>query len=116
MAARWAGLRAISAPTDREALRVATSNSPNARSRRIRSSTAACEWSEVTITAYWSRKASGPPAACIRRSICRSAAAIEVTCACGPFLCDQASLSGSENSMKSNRSFSTRNAPTQPVC
>ena len=31
--------------------------------------------------------ASGPPAACISRSIWRSAAAIEVTCACGPVAC-----------------------------
>ena len=85
-----------------------TSKPSNARKRSISSSTWDCEWSEQTITAWSSRNASGPPAACIRRSICWSAAASDVTCASGPCLCECVSLSGSDSSRKSNRSCSTR--------
>ena len=86
MAERCAGLSASSAPTDaaRSAWRHGSRRAPGRD--RIRSSTIACEWSEVTITACSSRNRSGPPAACISRSSWRSAAAIEVTCACGPLL------------------------------
>ena len=55
-----------------------------------------------------------PPPACIMRSIARSASTIELVCAYGPYRCECVSLSGSDSSMKSNRSFSTMCAATQP--
>ena len=76
--------------------------------RSISSSTWDCEWSEHTITAWSSRNASTPPAACMTRSSWRSAAASEVTCASGPCRCECVSLSGRESRRKSNRSCSTR--------
>ena len=85
-----------------------TAKPSNARKRSISCSTCDCEWSEQTITACSSRNASGPPAACISRSICLSAWASETTWANGPFLCECVSLSGSESSRKSNRSCSIR--------
>ena len=88
----------------------------NARNRSISHSTLDCEWSLQTITAWSSRKASDPPAGSIMRAICLSAAAIESTWANGPYLCECVSLSGSESSRKSNRSFSTRYSATQPEC
>ena len=57
-----------------------------------------------------------PAAASNTRSSWRSAAAIESTCASTPCRCECASLSGSESSMKSNRSCPTRYSPTQPAC
>ena len=85
-----------------------TAKPSKARKRSISCSTCDCEWSEQTITACSSRNASGPPAACISRSICLSACASEATWANGPFLCECVSLSGSESSRKSNRSCSIR--------
>jgi hypothetical protein len=75
----------------------------------------AWEWSAITITAWSSRKRSTPPAGAIIRASCWSAAAIERTCASGPYLWETQSLSGSEKSMKSKRSCSTMCAPTQPL-
>ena len=63
-----------------------TSKSRSAPNRSTCASTSACEWSATTITACSSRNASGPPPACMTRSSWRSAAWIDVTCACGPVL------------------------------
>ena len=68
------------------------------------------------MTACSSRKRSVPPPAWKSRSSWRSAAAIEVTWAWGPWRWECVSLSGSESSRKSKRSCSTRYAPTQPAC
>ena len=66
------------------------------------------------MTACVSRNASIPPETSASRCSCRSAPAIESACACGPFLCEWVSLSGSESSRKSNRSRCASQAATQP--
>ena len=88
MAERWAGLSATSAPIERDALWVATSNSAKASieadallDRRL--GVVGGDDHRVVV-----EERVGPPAACMSRSSWRSAAAIDVTCACGPFLCE----------------------------
>ena len=115
-AAREFGHTATSASPLRARAAGSTSKPSNALNRSISSSTRDCEWSEHTITAWSSRNASGPPAGSIIRSSWRSADASESTCENGPYLCECVSLSGSEKSMKSNRSCSTMYSPTQPEC
>jgi hypothetical protein len=51
-------------------------------------STLLCEWSDITITAWSSRKSSMPPAAWKTRSSARSASAIDVGWASGPRRCE----------------------------
>ena len=63
-----------------------TRASANASARLTRASTVVCEWSDMTITACSSRKASTPPATCTIRSSARSASAIERTWPSGPGL------------------------------
>ena len=65
-----------------------TSQESSTSARFTRSTTGICEWSDITITAWSSRNASGPPAACMMRSSARSAEAIDVTCEYGPRLCE----------------------------
>ncbi len=116
MALRWAGHSASSAWRAPWPDGGRTRQSANAPVRSIVRSMCECEWSAMTIIACSSRNASAPPPASITRHSSASAAAIDWICACGPFLCECASLSGSDSSMKSKRSCSTRWEPTQPAC
>ena len=86
MAARWLGHSASSASSTALPPGPATSQSANAPRRSMRRSTGAWEWSAQMITAWVSRNRSSPPAASATRTIWASAAAIDVGCACGPFL------------------------------
>ena len=79
---------AISAPSSSTASGRSSEYESSASARFTWSTTAICEWSDITITACSSRNSSGPPAACMIRSSARSAEAIEVTCAYGPRLCE----------------------------
>ena len=108
MALRCDGHSAISGSCARLPDAGSTLSSENGAKRSTAASTAAWEWSATMIIAWSSRNASTPPPAWNIRSIWRSAFAIDVTWAWGPYLWECVSLSGSDSSRKSKRSSSTR--------